>query len=49
MTAFSVAIFAKNIHSITIIQAIKALIIATLGNIVGGGLVMGLGVFAMKE
>lgn len=49
MTAFSVAIFAKNIHSITIIQAIKALIIATLGNIVGGGLLMGLGVFAMKE
>lgn len=49
MTSFSVALFAKNIHSITLLQAISALLIATVGNIVGGGLVMGLGIFAMKE
>lgn len=49
MTSFSIAIFAKNIHTITIGQAIYALLLASLGNIVGGGFFVGAGIYAMKK
>ncbi len=49
MTAFSIALFAKSIHTITVIQAVYALLMATIGNIIGGALFLGIGVFAMKK
>ena len=49
MTVFSVAIFAKTISSITVGQALYSLAVATLGNIVGGAIFLGCGIFAMKK
>lgn len=49
MTSFSVALFAKNIHTITFMQAAYALVMATIGNIIGGAAFLGIGIYAMKK
>lgn len=49
MTVFSIAIFAKTITSITISQALTSLVIATLGNMVGGIFFVGYAFFALKK
>lgn len=49
MTVFSIALFAKTIHTISLLQAAYALLIATIGNIIGGALFMGFGIYSMKK
>lgn len=48
MTVFSVAILGK-VGSISIYQALYALFMATLGNFVGGAILLGCGVFSLKR
>ncbi|MBC2575321.1 formate/nitrite transporter family protein [Peptostreptococcus canis] len=48
MTVFSIALFAKNITTITFGQAIYSLIIATIGNIIGGVFFVGCSIYTFK-
>lgn len=47
MTVFSIALISPAIQGATLAGAIYNLVVVTLGNMVGGALVMGLGVFIM--
>ena len=47
MTIFSVALISTVIQGATLLGAIYNLVAVTLGNMVGGALVMGLGVYIM--
>ncbi|MPN23759.1 Nitrite transporter NirC [bioreactor metagenome] len=47
MTVFSIALISPAIQGATLAGAVYNLVVVTLGNMVGGALVMGLGVFIM--
>lgn len=49
MTVFSIALISQKITTITLGQALYALLIATLGNIVGGSLLVGLSIYSLKR
>ncbi len=49
MTVFSIALLSSNITSVTLGSAVYALIIATIGNVIGGSLIVGLGFHLLKK
>lgn len=49
MTVFGIALFAKNITTITFGQALYALITATIGNIIGGAIFVGFTTYALRK
>lgn len=49
MSVYSIAILSGSINSITITEAVIALLIATFGNLVSGGILLGGGIFLLKK
>ncbi len=49
MTVYSVGLISKSITGVTMGQLVANLVPVTLGNIVGGGLIMGGGFFALRS
>lgn len=49
MTVFSIALLSNSITSVTLGSAVYALIIATIGNVIGGSLIVGLGFHLLKK
>ncbi len=45
MTSFSIALMAKSIHTISFLQALRAILIASIGNIIGGAFILGFGIY----
>ncbi len=49
MTVYSVGLISKSITGVTMGQLVANLVPVTLGNIVGGGLILGGGAFALRS